>query len=127
MVYLIDDKKSRQEYDYSWTSAKFSSYNKFIKCIYTLDELENLNQEIFSNNNIILYHDSFIDNTCKTREAIDKKNKLNKWSKEKGNLIVFFSGSKNTREINENIANIPVSILYANLEVFLNKKPTKLT
>lgn len=121
MVYLIDDKKSRQEHDYSWTSARFSSYNKFIKCIYTLDELENSKQEIFSSNNIVLYHDSFFDNTCKTGASIDKKNIINKWSKEKGNLIVVFSGSKNTREINENIANIPVSILYANLEVFLKK------
>jgi hypothetical protein len=121
MVYLIDDKKSRQEFDYLWTNERFGQYKNIIKCIYTLDELENESKEVFSNDNIILYHESFIDQTTKSKESIDKRNKLYAWSENRGNIIVYFSGSKNTRELNENIANIPVSILYTNLEIFLKK------
>jgi hypothetical protein len=121
MVYLIDDKKVRQEFDYSWTNERFKTFSNFISCIYTLEDLNERAEEIFSENNIILYHESFVDQTNISKEAIDKRNKLNTWSKSKQNKIVYFSGSKNTREINENIAYIPVSILYSNLEIFLNK------
>ncbi len=121
MVYLIDDKKSRQELDYSWTFEKFNSFSSIITCIYTLEELHQKAVDIFSENNIILYHESFIDQTYLSNEAIDKRDKINNWSKNKNNYIVYFSGSKNTREIKDNIAHIPVSTLYSNLEVFLNK------
>ena len=121
IVYLIDDKKSRQESDYLWTNERFDQFKNIIRCIYSLEELENESREIFSNDNIILYHESFIDQTNKSYEAIGKRNKLYAWSENKGNKIVYFSGSKNTREVIDNIAYIPVSILYANLEIFLNK------
>jgi flavodoxin len=121
MVYLIDDKKSRQETDYLWSTERFGQFKNIIKCIYTLQELEKESKEVFSNDNIILYHESFIDQTNKSEKAIDKRNKLYSWSENKGNIIVYFSGSKNTREVNDNIAHIPVSSLYANLEIFLKK------
>ena len=121
MVYLIDEKKLRQESDYLWTDERFGQFKNMIRCIYTLEELENGSKEIFSNDNIILYHESFIDQTNKSKEAVDKRNKLYAWSENKGNIIVYFSGSKNTRGVNVNIANIPVSTLYANLEIFLKK------
>ena len=125
MVYLIDDKKFRQELDYSWTNERFNSFSSVITCVYTLEELHQKADDIFSENNIILYHESFIDQTYLSNEAIEKRNKLNTWSKNKNNLVVYFSGSKNTREINDNIAYIPVSTLYSNLEIFLNKITNK--
>lgn len=122
MIYLIDDKKYRQEIDYLWTNERFNIFSNLIICIYTLEELHQRAKEIFSNNNIILYHESFIDKTHMSNDAIDKRNKLNAWSKNTQNLLVYFSGSKNTREINQNIAYIPVSTLYSNLEIFLKKE-----
>ena len=121
MVYLIDEKKSRQESDYSWPSERFGQFKNVIRCIYTLQELENESKEVFSNDNIILYHESFIDQTIKSNEAIEKRNKLLTWRENKGNIIVYFSGSKKDREVNNNIAYIPVSTLYLNLEIFLRK------
>jgi len=121
IVYLIDDKKSRQESDYFWSSERFGQFKNTIRCIYTLQELEKESEEVFSNDNIILYHESFIDQTNKSKEAIEKRNKLFAWSQNQGNVVVYFSGSKNAREVNNNIAHIPVSTLYANLEIFLNK------
>src|SRR5690606_29724228 len=38
-----------------------------------------------------------------------------------GNSLVYFSGSKVDRHINGNIAHLPVSVLYKNLEVFLSE------
>ena len=80
MVYLIDDKKSRQEFDYLWTNTRFDHFKNIIRCIYTLDELENVSKEVFSNDNIILYHESFIDLSNKSDESIEKRNKLYFWS-----------------------------------------------
>lgn len=124
MVYLIDDKKLRQEVDYLWTSERLGQFKNIIRCIYTLQELENESKEVFSNDNIILYHESFIDQTSKSEESINKRNKLYAWSENKGNIMVYFSGSKNTREVKDSIAYIPVSTLYANLEIFLRKITT---
>ncbi len=121
MVYLIDDKKIRQEYDYSWTDDRFNTFSNIINRIYSLEDLNARSEEIFSDNNIIIYHESFVDQTIISNEAIDKRIKLTTWSINKQNKIVYFSGSKNTREINENIAYIPVSTLYSNLEIFLKK------
>ena len=73
MVYLIDEKKLRQESDYLWTDERFGQFKNMIRCIYTLEELENGSKEIFSNDNIILYHESFIDQTNKSKEAVDKR------------------------------------------------------
>lgn len=125
MVYLIDDKKTRQESDYLWSTERFGNFKNVISCIYTLQELEYASKEVFSNDNIILYHESFIDQTNISEEAIDKRNKLYTWSENKRNIIVYFSGSKNFRKVNDNIAHIPVSTLYSNLEIFLLKISTK--
>lgn len=120
-LYLIDDKRKRQSSDYHWSSERFEQFKEFIQCIYTLEELEEKNNEIFSEDNIIIYHESFLDQTTKAKEAQEKRNKLTNWSKSKKNLLIYFSGSMNSRELNDNIAFIPVSTLYANLEIFINK------
>ena len=63
MIYLIDDKKLRQEKDYSWTSNRFQQFYAFIRPIHTLNELRDKNKEVFQEGNVILYHESFVDKT----------------------------------------------------------------
>lgn len=120
-VYLIDDKKDRQSNDYKWTKLRFDRFRDVINCIYSLDELEKRSKEVFSNDNIILYHESFVDKTTKSKIADEKRKKLLEWSDKTDNLLVYFSGSKNYRKLKNNIAHIPVSTLYSNLEIFLDK------
>lgn len=121
MIYLIDDKKIRQEKDYKWDINKFEIYKDYIQPIYTLEELKEKSKDIFKESSVILYHESFLDQTILNEDALEKRNKIVEFSNNKNCLIVFFSGSKNTRELSGNIANIPVSILYNNLQVFVDK------
>ncbi len=121
MIYLIDDKKQRQENDYNWGSERFQKYNQFIKPIHTLAELQEKAQEVFKKGNIILYHESFLDKTDLNTRASVKRDKIDEFTTANNSYLVFFSGSKNTRDISGNIANIPVSLLYANLEEFTKK------
>lgn len=123
MIYLIDDKKLRQEKDYNWSSERFAKYSKFITPIYTLEELQKNNKEVFQEGNIILYHESFIDKTQIQKEAVKRRKRLEEFSRNRSSYLVYFSGSKADRNLNENgnIASIPVSTLYKNLEVFVQK------
>lgn len=122
MIYLIDDKKKRQENDYKWNSEKFNSYNQVIKPLYSLEEVSSLAKEIFNNNNIVLYHESFLDNSNIKNESIIKRDKLEEFALINTDFkLVFFSGSKSSRNLNKNIAHIPVSVLYQNLELFIEQ------
>jgi CheY-like chemotaxis protein len=121
MIYLIDDKKLRQEKDYNWTKNRFKKYEAFIKPVYTLSELQEKSSEIFQEGNIILYHESFIDKTNIKNESVERRKLLEEYIRKKNSYLVLFSGSKNTRELIDNVANIPVSVLYSNLECFINK------
>lgn len=121
MIYLIDDKKQRQEKDYRWTSEQFEKYKELISPVYTLIALQERAKEIFKEGNIILYHESFLDKTDLNTKASIKRDKLDEFAKKNNSYLVYFSGSKNTRDIAGNIANIPVSVLYSNLENFVIK------
>jgi hypothetical protein len=121
MIYLIDDKNLRQEIDYKWTSERFKKYEAYILPIYTLSDLQNKSQEIFQDGNIILYHESFLDKTSIHNEASERRRRLENFAKNKSSYLVLFSGSKNTRDLTDNTANLPVSVLYNNLEVFTKK------
>ena len=121
MIYLIDDKKLRQENDYGWDFQKLQKYEHIVQPIYNLEELSKKRKEIFKANNIILYHESFLDNTYLKHEASIKRSDLDEFSSKQNNLVAFFSGSKNSRIIEKNIAHLPVSILYQNLEIFIQK------
>lgn len=120
MIYLIDDKISRQQNDYRWTNEKLNKYKAFIEPIYTINELRNKSKEIFIEGNVILYHESFLDKTDIQNEAAERRSKLEIFAKDKSSFLVFFSGSTNTRDLIENSANLPVSVLYNNLEIFIN-------
>lgn len=121
MIYLIDDKKIRQEQDYNWTHERFKKYDILIKPIYTLDEIEKNATDIFREGNVIMYHESFLDKTVIADEAAGRRSKLDSFAKTKNSYLVLFSGSKSTRDLEDNMANLPVSVLYYNLEVFLQK------
>ncbi len=122
MIYLIDDKKNRQEKDFGWSSEKLNIYKDFLCPIYTLEELENKATEIFQEGNSILYHESFLDNTILKNQASSKREKLDNFAAKYPSFhLVLFSGSKSVRKIDKNVANLPVSIVYQNLELFVKK------
>jgi len=121
MIYLIDDKKIRQERDYKWTDDRFENFKSLIKTIYTLDELQEKDTDIFQEGNVILYHESFLDSTNIANEASDKRRRLDNFAKNTNSYLALFSGSKNTRYFDGNVANLPVSVLYSNLETFIQK------
>lgn len=120
MIYLIDDKKRRQEIDFGWTSEKLAIYHQFINTIYTIDELECRRKEIFEIDNTIIYHESFLDKTTINSQSEFRRNKLEQFAHDNKDFkLVIFSGSKNTRLLNKNIAYLPVSVLYKNLKIFV--------
>ena len=57
-IFLIDDKKVRQRSDYKWTDDRFHKFKDLLVRIFTLDELEKSSKEIFTDDNIIIYHES---------------------------------------------------------------------
>lgn len=121
MIYLIDDKKLRQAKDYNWNDERFSQYADVISTIYTVNELTICSKDVFKEGNIILYHESFLDATDLKDEAIERRQHIEHLAQTKKYSVVFFSGSKNSRDIKGNIANVPVSNLYSNLQIFLEK------
>lgn len=109
MIYIIDDKKSRQE-DYGWNEEKLSKFDHILKPIWGNDSLRALEDNIFQAGNTILFHESF-------PQSDDFKKKLREHSAELN--IAYFSGSKGSRYVKGNICMLPPDVLYANLEVFI--------
>jgi CheY-like chemotaxis protein len=123
MIYLIDDRKHRQE-EGGWSSEKFSAYTEYIKPIYIYEELSNLSNEIFSSGNIVLFHESFIDKTSRAHDSLIKDFEIklkNEVKKDDNFKLVYFSGSKKFRNLKDEIGYLPVEIVYQNLDVFIDK------
>lgn len=123
MIYLIDDRKHRQE-EGGWSSEKFSAYSEYIKPIYIYEELSNLSNEIFSSGNIVLFHESFIDKTSRAHDSLIKDFEIklkNEVKKDDNFKLVYFSGSKKFRNLKDEIGYLPVEIVYQNLDVFIDK------
>lgn len=121
MIYLIDDKKERQN-DFGWNSEKFLQFSKIIKPLYNLDDIKQVEHNLYDNNNIILYHDSFLDFTINKNKAQEQREKLKNIASKSLNIsVAFFSGSQGSRSLHKNIAELPASILYQNLELLANK------
>lgn len=125
MIYLIDDKKERQEKDYNWTSEKLQKHQGTLVPIYTLQQIEELGigKEIFNEGNVILLHESFFDNTTNRHQknSTEIRKNLNEHISKQNSWVVYFSGSKSSRTNSGKISHVPVSILYQNLEMFLEK------
>lgn len=122
MIYLIDDKKDRQFKDFGWSEEKFAHYADFIKPLYSIEEISQIGDDLYKGKNILLYHESFLDFTNDNKKALEQRNKLQNIAETKKDLsIAFFSGSQGSRSLDENIAHLPVSTLYQNLEILANQ------
>lgn len=125
MIFLIDEKTERQEVDYAWTQERFNEFHGMIHSISSYEALENgnLREEIFTDDSIILFHESFFDNVLNNHPKDSRliREKLTAFTEKNVNSLVYFSGSKVDRHISGNIAHLPVSVLYQNLEVFLSE------
>lgn len=122
MIYLFDDKKARQE-SYGWTENDFNLKKSELVIIRNYsDFLQHKQDEILSDGNIILYHESFF--TCIPN--IDKQDFQSFQDYIKGyesstNLyIAIFGGSIKNRILSGKKAYLPVTNLYTNLECFLS-------
>lgn len=125
MIYLIDDKKDRQQKDFGWNEEKFSQYANFIKPLYAIEEIVQIGEDLYKKNSIILYHESFLDFTNDSNKALEQRKKIQYIAETKKDIaIAFFSGSQGSRSLNNNIAHVPASILYQNLEIAV-KQHTK--
>ena len=122
MIYLIDEKKLRQEIDFGWTSDLLAKYKETLLSVHSLEELEFHANEILKDNNIVLYHESFLDNTHLNDKSAEKRAYLENFAKNNSSfLLIIFSGSKNSRRIDGNIAHLPVSVVYDNLKIFIDR------
>ncbi|MEQ3665661.1 hypothetical protein [Olleya sp.] len=128
MIYLIDDKKSRQS-DYGWNSDALEKHASYIKAIYAYDEIlkADISKQIFYEGNIILFHESFFDSSINkqhTKDLVVIREKLERFADQNTSFkVCYFSGSKSARNISKanNVAHLPVSILYQNLSVFIEE------
>lgn len=117
MIYIIDDRKSRQ-IDYGWTDTRFAKYQNVVIPIWNLSDLKTSKEEILQNGNIVLFHESFFSSCNKEKQSfIDgfKEELINN-----SNLYVaLFSGSKNSRFVDNRLCMLPPNVLYENLGLFI--------
>jgi hypothetical protein len=122
MIYLIDDKEKRQQ-SFGWTSDILKKHTDTIQPIYNSIDLGKNRNEIFSNpKNCVLLHESFFDvvENKHRKDSFQIRSELVEYAnKNQSFLLGIFSGSKNSRTIDKNIAHLPVAIVYQNLEFFL--------
>ena len=121
MIYLIDDKKARQN-DFGWTEEKFTKLASYLRPLYTIEDVMQFAENLYDDKNIILYHESFLDFTANRARAVDQRKKLVEMSASiDGLAVAFFSGSQSSRSLNKNNAYLPVGKLYENLEFFVEQ------
>lgn len=122
MIYLFDDKESRQQ-SYGWTDERFGLWSDSVIRIKNYADFLRLDEsDIFREGNIVLYHESFA--TCipyeYRREYQTFHETISAGSSLQDTRIVIFSGSITSRAISDNTAHVPVTDMYANLECFLD-------
>ncbi|WP_316832952.1 hypothetical protein [Pedobacter aquatilis] len=120
MVYLIDDKRERQQ-KLGWTQEKLAGFKDVLTPIYDNAELELHKGELFNEGNAILFHESFFDNPLnkKNDEADEIGQRLAEFSEKRSFPIVRFSGSMGSRRIRDLLATMPFATLYQHLLIFL--------
>jgi DNA-binding NarL/FixJ family response regulator len=125
MIYLIDDKDKRQE-EYGWTKQVFKTLEKNITPLYDINDINKVEDELYQNENVILYHESFLDFTQSKDKAVEQRKRLLKEAQTNPDLTVaFFSGSQSSRSVEKNTAYLPVSVLYENLHSFVEHNENK--
>jgi hypothetical protein len=122
MIYLFDDKESRQQ-SYGWTDERFGLWSDSVIRIKDFADFLLLDEsDIFREGNIIMYHESFA--TCIPYEDRREYQAFHETISDGSSLqdirIVIFSGSITSRAISDNTAHVPVTDMYANLECFLD-------
>ena len=110
MIYIIDDKKSRQR-DYGWDEDRLSKYSDIVKPIWGVEAFNNFQNQIINEGNIILFHESF-------PQSKDFNDTLDKNSTSL--YVAKFSGSKGARFVDKRRCMLPPDVLYGNLEIFIN-------
>lgn len=118
MIYLIDDKKSRQE-NFGWTDERLAHYADMLMPIRNADDLQQFQEDIYKADNVIIFHESFLSSSDKIKQESINTFKAN--IQDNNLKVCTFSGSKNTRTIDGNTCMLPVDVVYENLSVFLNK------
>ena len=119
MVYLVDEKKERQN-NYGWNESRFKKYSDYLKPIYNKKQLDQIKKTIFaSKDNIILFHDSFFDDPKNRHKK--KSDKIHQDLLDNELITITFSGSKASRHIYNKKASLPVRWVYENLEFFLER------
>ena len=58
MIYIIDDKRSRQQ-DYGWDDERFMLFADIVIVIWDIESLIKYRSQILEPGNIILFHESF--------------------------------------------------------------------
>lgn len=112
MIYLIDEQVFRQETS-GWNIEKINEYQGIIS---THKDSEKLSIENIKKEKIVFLHESF------PNEGL--KNQLYEHNAQNRDFgLVVFSGSKNERRRNTtgNRVDLPVSVFYQNLEIFLQE------
>lgn len=120
MIYLIDDKRERQQ-KLGWTQEKLEDFKDVLTPIYNNSELQAKKSVLFDAGNAILFHESFFDNPLnkKSEEVEEIGQTLAEYSEKRSFPIVRFSGSMGSRHFDKLLATMPFSILYQNLTIFL--------
>lgn len=126
MIYIIDDKKTRQKNYAPWLSA----YEKdnWLVLIYDFAAMQNRREEIINNASFVALHDSFFRNSVNSQDinsASFLKNEFIQEFKERKIHFMLISGDFNRISIDMNgfYHSQPVDKFYKNLKPFLLSYP----
>lgn len=124
MIYLIDDNVIRQK-EFGWDEKRFIEFQEILHPIFHYPGINDMDNDIPITGNTILFHESFAafdSDQSPQRNALSLRKELTEFAQlNKAFKLVIFSGSKNSRKLDGNIGFLPVSILYQNLNTYLNK------
>lgn len=120
MIYIIDDKRSRQR-DYGWDDECFSQYKDVLTPIWNMDSLAIHRGDMLEENNVILFHESFLSSDDEERNSVINSLKADLKEHASSLYVTYFSGSKNGRFVDERSCMLPPDVLYTNLITFINK------
>jgi len=121
MIYLVDDKVIRQEKDFNWSKERLSTFSDYLKPISNAMEINLIpSSDNFEKAIVILFHESFHDAKSSLTEIELLKSRI--YSELSENVYVgIFSGSKFARVTDGNRVYLPVSVVYKNLDKFIQK------
>ena len=119
MIYLIDDKKIRQQ-ELGWSDSLFAKYRGKICPLYNFSDVDDIGEKLFEYGNIVLFHESFLCLTSEKNRVNKLRFKLSEIAAQGAITLAIFSGSQGSRSSDNDIVHLPVDVLYKNLIVFLN-------